>query len=167
MVIILCIMFLSVNHKEFNPHNIIISSRTKNNVMVGSDFHRLIFSDEYCSTNGIFINFSLNNITIEKYFNKIKCCFESNQHNNVIISSIKAIEKMILNKFKNLQHLNLSCRIQEQLTNGFIKLYGDDSIRYGRQNNVNFLLKISGIWVTNNTNEFGLTFRFFIFNNHI
>ena len=72
---------------------------------------------------------------------------------------------MILNKFKNLQHLNLSCRIQEQLQNGFIKLYGDDAIRYGRHSNINFLLKISGIWVTNDTNEFGLTFRFFIFNN--
>jgi hypothetical protein len=160
-------MYLSVHHKEFNPHNIIISSRTKNNVMVGSDFHRLIFSDENCATNGIFVNFSLNNITIEKYFNKIKCCFESNSQNNIIISSIKSIEKMILNKFKNLQNRNLSCRIQEQLQNCFIKLYGDENIRYGKHTKVNFLLKISGIWVTNDTNEFGLTFRFFIFNNQL
>ena len=158
-------MYLSIYHKNFTPHNIIISTKTKNNVMVGSDFHRLIFSDEYFSTNGIFINFSLSKITIEKYFNKIKCNFEMSSQNNIIISSIKSIEKMILNKFKNIQNRTLSCRIQEQLQNGFIKLYGDDSIRYGKHDKVNFLLKISGIWVSNQTNEFGLTFRFFIFNN--
>ena len=59
-------------HHDFNPHNIIISEKTRNNVMVGSDFHRLIFSDEYCSSSGIFITFSLENVTIDKYFNKIK-----------------------------------------------------------------------------------------------
>ena len=78
---------------------------------------------------------------------------------------IKSIEKMILNKFKNIQNRSISCRIQEQLQNGFIKLYGDDTIRYGPQTKINFLLKISGIWVSNQTNDFGLTFRFFIFNN--
>ena len=158
-------MYLSIYHKNFTPHNIIISTKTKNNVMIGSDFHRLIFSDEDFSTNGIFINFSLSNINIEKYFNKIKCNFEMSSQNNIIISSIKSIEKMILNKFKNIQNRTLSCRIQEQLQNGFIKLYGDDNIRYGKHDKINFLLKISGIWVSNQTNEFGLTFRFFIFNN--
>ena len=87
--------------------------------------------------------FFLTNITVEKYFNKIKCCFENNTYNNVTISSIKSIEKMILNKFKNIQNRSISCRIQEQLQNGFIKLYGDDTIRYGNQKNINFLLKIS------------------------
>jgi len=158
-------MYISVLHKDFNPHNIIISEKTRNNVMVGSDFHRLIFSDEYCSTNGIYIHFSLTNITVEKYFNKIKCCFQNSPQNNTTISSIKSIEKMILNKFKNIQNRSISCRIQEQLQNGFIKLYGDDTIRYGPQTKINFLLKISGIWVSNQTNDFGLTFRFFIFNN--
>ncbi len=158
-------MYISVLHKDFNPHNIIISEKTRNNVMVGSDFHRLIFSDEYFSTNGLYIHFSLANITVEKYFNKIKCCFENNTQNNITISSIKSIEKMILNKFKNIQNRSISCRIQEQLQNGFIKLYGDDTIKYGNQKKINFLLKISGIWVSNQSNEFGLTFRFFIFNN--
>ena len=44
----------------------------------------------------IFIETCLN---IEKYFNKIKCQFESHTENNQTISSIKLIEKMILNKF--------------------------------------------------------------------
>ena len=160
-------MFLTINHKNFNPHNIIISEKTKNNVMIGSDFHRLIFSDEHCSSSGIFITFSLENVTIDKYFNKIKCQFEKTNTNNYNISSIKAIEKMILNKFNNIRNKSLTCRIKEQLKNGYIKLYGDDTISYGKHKTINFLLKISGIWVSNQSNEFGLTFRFFIFNNHI
>ena len=72
---------------------------------------------------------------------------------------------MILNKFKNIQNRTISCRIQEQLQNGYIKLYGNENTRLGKYNNINFLLKISGIWVSNQTNEFGLTFRFFIINN--
>jgi hypothetical protein len=158
-------MYLSVEHHEFNPHNVIISEKTRNNVMIGSDFHRLIFSDEHCSTNGVFVHFTLSDITVDKYFNKIKCCFEDNSVNNQTISSIKSIEKMILNKFKNIQNRHLSCRIQEQLQNGFIKLYGDEMVNYGKQSKVRFLLKISGIWVSNKSNELGLTFRFFIFNN--
>ena len=83
----------------------------------------------------------------------------------MVISSIKSIEKMILNKFKNIQNKNISCRIQEQLLNGYMKLYGNDNIKYGRHHSIDFLLKISGIWVSNQTNDFGLTFRFFIINN--
>ena len=158
-------MFLSIKTTDFNPHHIIISEKTKNNIMAGSDFHRLIFSDELVSTNGLFINFKLKNINIEKYFNKIKCNFDQSQINNLIISNIKSIEKMILNKFRNIQNKNISCRIQEQLQNGYIKLYATDNVRYGKHASINFLLKISGIWVSNQTNEYGLTFRFFIFNN--
>ena len=46
-----------------------ISEKTKNNVMTESDFYRLIWSNEYCSTNGIFIFFNLQRVRIEKYFN--------------------------------------------------------------------------------------------------
>ena len=68
-------MFLSINHANFIKHNIMISDKVKNNVMIGSDFHRIIFSDEFCSTNGTFINFTLKNVTIEKYFNYVFCTY--------------------------------------------------------------------------------------------
>ena len=48
--------------------------------------------------------------------------------------------------------------LQEQLQNGFIKLYGDDNIKYGHQKKINFLLKISGIW--ENEKEYGITYKF-------
>lgn len=158
-------MFLTISSNDFDPHHIIISDKTKNNIMAGSDFYRLIYSNSLVSTNGVFIQFNLKNINIEKYFNKIKCNFENSSYNNTVISSVKSIEKMILNKFRNLENKNISCRIYEQLQNGYIKLYAQDNIKYGLHQNIKFLLKVSGIWVSNQTNEYGITFRFFIINN--
>ena len=61
-------MILSVGLADFEPHNIIISEKTKNNIMDQSDFHRLIYSDEYTSINGIYLNFKLEKVSIEKYY---------------------------------------------------------------------------------------------------
>jgi len=158
-------MLLSIRPKDFNPHHIIINERTKNNIMPESDFYRLIFSDEYIATNGLFINFSLKNINVEKYFNKIKCNFNDSTLNGTTISSIKSIEKMILNKFLNIKNNTMTCRIYEQLQNRYIKLYPNERTNLGTYTQINFLLKISGIWVCNDTKEYGLTFRFFIINN--
>ena len=91
-------MFLSIGTCNFDPHHIIISERTKNNIMIGSDFHRIIFCDELIATNGLFINFTLNNIFIEKYFNKIKCIFLQSTANNEKDSK-KAIGKTKKNTF--------------------------------------------------------------------
>ena len=160
-------MYVTLKLDQFDITNIFTSEKTKNNIMNHSDFFRLYFSNNEMVMNGVYLNFDLKNVTIDKYFNKIKCQFEKTNTNNQNISSIKAIEKMILNKFNNIRNKTLTSRIKEQLKNGYIKLYGDDKISYGKHKNINFLLKISGIWVSNQTNEFGLTFRFFIFNNHI
>ena len=105
-------------------------------------------------------------LRIERYFNKIKCVFENNHENQGTITYIKSIERLILNKFKNNKNKDMSRRIYEQLENGFIKLYPqNENIIYKEHNNLKFLLKISGIWSSNENNSFGLTFRFFIINN--
>ena len=112
--------------------------------------------------NGIFIYFNLQKVRIEKYFNKIKCVFENNKENHNMITYIKSIERLILNKFKNNNNKMMSRRIYEQLENGFIKLYPqNDNIIYKEYANLKFLLKISGIWDSNDK-SFGLTFRFFL-----
>ena len=46
--------------------------------------------------------FNLKKVRIEKYFNKIKCVFENNKENQgTMITYIKSIERLILNKFNN------------------------------------------------------------------
>ena len=66
-------LFLSSDIKSVELNNIICFEKIKNNIMNNSYFHKLVYSDELCSFNGIFFAFKMKNINIEKYFNKLKC----------------------------------------------------------------------------------------------
>ena len=155
-------MNLTINMNQYNKDFIVLSDKIKNNIMNNGDFFRIYFTNEIFTSNGIFLNFNLENIIIEKYFNKIKCNFIETPINITIIYQIKQIEKELLNKFKYI-NLNPVYRIEEQLTNQYIKLFDDKNFSLGKYNNLKFLLKISGIWSSNN--DYGLTFRFFILGN--
>ena len=156
-------MLLTIDSKNFISHNIIINYKTKNNILNNSDFYRIFYSDEYITTNGIFINFSLSDINIEKYFNKIKCSF-SNDKNIDVINSLLKIEKNILSKL-NLNY-KPDYRIEDQLKQSFIKIIHDNYIKLGNYTSLHFLLKISGIWSSEDNKNYGLTFRFYIVTNN-
>ena len=147
--------------KQFNEEFIILSDKIKNNIMNNSDFYRIYYSSPDITFNGIFLDFELNDIIIEQYFNKIKCCFTINEHNKKIIERILDIEKSIL-KNSNIFNKTPIYRIEEQLHNNFIKIFDDKCTKIGNYKNKKFFLKISGIWA-NSSNEYGLTFRFFIY----
>ena len=150
---------------EINNNNIIINEKIKNKVLNSSDFYRVIYSDEYTSISGIFLIFSLENITLEKYFNKIKCSIFNTNKNVKKIALLKNIENTIMSKYNNVTNKKPTFRISEQLNQNFIKLYGNDNLELKNYSKINFLLKISGIWDSDETKDYGLTFRFFIFNN--
>ena len=154
-------MHLTIRTNQFDIHNVMISDKTKNNIMNNSDFYRIYYSNEHFTLSGVCIFFSLNNITIEKYFNKIKCNFEENSINKTNVQKIKNIEKMILEKYDDINN-NKVFRIDEQLSNKFLKLFDENILNIGRYDTINFQLKISGIWSQSETNEYGLTFRFFV-----
>ena len=74
-------MHLTIDTNQFDVHNVMISDKTKNNIMSNSDFYRIYFSNDYFTLNGISISFTLYNLNVEKYFNKIKCNFEESVKN--------------------------------------------------------------------------------------
>jgi len=152
-------MYISLNTNQYDINNVIISEKTKNNIMTNGDFYRLYYSTEDIILNGLHISFELKNISIEKYFNKIKCIFDNNDHNNNTVYSLKNIEKRLLERYRG---INRECvyRIGEQLENKFIKIFDDNYINIKRYKSIKFVLKVSGIW--SSQNEFGLTFRFFL-----
>ena len=158
-------MIISLKVDEFNENNVIINEKIKNKVLNSSDFYRIIYSDEFCSTSGIFIIFNLKDISLEKYFNKIKCLIPERVDNNNTIKSLQNIEKIVMDKYNNYTNKKPVYRISEQLQQNFIKLYGNEKVDLKKHANLNFLLKISGIWDSDETKDYGLTFRFFIFNN--
>jgi len=159
IVLHLLTMFLAVSPSQFNIYHIMISEKTKNNVMEGGDFYRLYYSDNDSNSNGVFICFTFKDVYIEKYFNKVKCSFDENS-NNEIIRQLKQIEKNIINCSRS--QGKTTFRIEEQLNHNFIKIFTENNINFGKNKNINIVLKISGIW--NNYDSCGLTFRFYIVN---
>ena len=111
--------------------------------------------------NFLFFKFTLKNIYIENYFNKIKCSFDK-IGNETVVEYIKLIEKLLLLSFKLNKNINPVFRIEEQLKNNCLKIFSDRNVRCGNYNNINLILKISGVWI--NGRDFGITFRFFITN---
>ena len=156
-------MFFALELDQFDINNVFTSEKTKNNIMNNSDFYRLYFSNENISINGIFLQFDLENIKIEQYFNKIKCCFGETNNNLNTIKTIIGIEKNILDICDDI-NIKPSYRIEEQMSNKYIKIFDQKKLKLGNYNKLSILLKISGIWSSNQQKEYGLTFRFFINN---
>ena len=152
-------MFLIIQPKDFNKNYLMLSEKTKNNIMNDGYFYRLFYSDIYGTIKGLFLGFELRNITIEKYFNKLKCSF-ANGNNVNIIGFIKALEKSILDIIPDKQNKIAVYRIEEQLQNDYIKIfYNNQQSTPENKDSAKLLLKISGIWT--NDKEYGVTFRFF------
>ena len=153
-------MYLSIRPDQFNIHYVMLSEKTKNNVMENGDFFRLYYSDNLCNSNGLYIYFSLKNATIEKYFNKIKCCFHEKENHNTI-QRLRKIEKQILGKLR-VPNKTYTYRIKEQLSHQYIKIFTDKMVDYGKTTKLDLVLKISGIW--NDYSSCGVTFRFYLSN---
>lgn len=150
-------MFMSFKLSEFDERNIILSDKTKNNVLQKGDFYRIYYSNPFLTINGVYLYFPLQNVKIEPYFNKLKCNFNKGQ-NYLIIEQLKNIEKKILSCL-DIEKTPIY-RIEEQLSQNFIKIYADSYWdKEPLKENVEILLKVAGIW--DNQHEYGITFRFF------
>jgi len=145
-------MYLVLELDEINPDHLFCHERVKNTVMENSNFIRLVYSNEVCIFNGIFMTFKLNLTAVEPSFHKFKCLFEVKTQPE-IIAKLALIEKSILNLVK-INEKKPVYRITEQLTNGFLKIF--NTVQCSEKNE--FILKIYGIW--ENEVECGLTFKF-------
>ena len=149
-------MYIVLNLDNFNTSNIFYQEKVKNTVMDNSNFLRLTYSNELFILNGIFINFNLNLYMIEKSFNKFKCLFDVKTHNDTI-TKLNEIEKYIMDKYSQTNLITTKIplyRISEQLNNGFLKIFNHIETKENNE----FILKIYGIWETEN--EYGLTYKF-------
>ena len=145
-------MFLCLNIDDFEKKHLLINNKVRNNIITNSYFYRLYYSNNNFISNGIVIYFYLNDISVEKYFNKTKINFM--KHNNLsIIKKINSLESELLSSLDINKEQKFLLR--EQLENGFIKLV-NDKIDF-KEKNIQLVIKISGIWESKK--EYGLTFR--------
>lgn len=137
--------------KEISISNIFFNESVKNTVVDDSNFIRIIYSNQDFVLNSLYIK-------IDIYSNKKSNNPSIRNTELYIINLVNLIDKLeqdILNKYSiNKQQNN---KLKEQLQYYIQKLNSNCS-----ENMISYLLKISGIWETNNI--IGLTYKF-IYNN--
>jgi hypothetical protein len=153
-------MYLIIN--KFNKDNIFLNEKQENNILQGSDFYRIQYSDENLTLNSIYLKLKFYNVKINKYFNKLKCIFPKIK-NEECMKNINKIENIIINKYKPfLTNREPKFIINEQIIQNYIKIVvNNKNIEYEKIKDLDLILKISGIWV--NKKSYGLTFRFLIY----
>jgi hypothetical protein len=142
------------NINQYNEDYVYFCDPIKNNIMNNGNFIRIIYSTSFFILNGIYISIQINYTSIDKYYNKFKCSFDSNQYKE-LTENLKIIEKGLLKKSGILGKIP-QYKIYEQLKNSNIKVFSDSFDKIGNT----FLLKIAGIWETET--EYGLTYKFII-----
>lgn len=160
-------MNILLDLKHFSLYNI-FNCDTKENIIMEGKFTKLLYSNELFTMNGIYFSFPIENIIIEKVGNKNIIKFHSySQINLPIIQEFAKIECRILEHYKCMNKClrKISNSLSKQLYSGSMKIYKDlHSFKNCDNNNkntdemsVDFFLKISGIWETEN--EIGLTYK--------
>jgi hypothetical protein len=142
------------NIYQYNEDYVYFCEPIKNNIMNNGNFIRIIYSTSFFILNGIYISMQINYTSVDKYYNKFKCSFDSNQHKE-LVEKLKIIENGLLKKSCILGKIP-QYKIYEQLKNSNIKVFSDSFDKIGNT----FLLKIAGIWETET--EYGLTYKFII-----
>lgn len=144
---------------QYDENYVYFFDPIKNNIINDGNFIRILYSTPLFTLNGIYLLITLNEMNIEKYYNKYKCSFNINTH-YPLIEKIQHVEEKILEKYiygnKTLCLKTPHYKIYEQIKNGNIKIFCENI----KKNNINnlFILKISGIWETDIS--YGLTYKF-------
>ena len=146
-------MNIVIKIEQYNNDCIYFCEPIKNNVMNDGFFIRILYSTSLFVVNGINLFIALNDVTIDKYYNKYRCSFNAINHKQMI-ESVKTIEENLL-KNVNIRNKIPQFKIYEQLRNGNIKIFSENIEKI---NNNLFMLKISGIWETEF--HYGVTYKF-------
>jgi len=138
--------------EQYNNEYAYFCDAIKNNIILDGKFIRIIYSTSEFTSNGIFLLMNLQDIIIEKFYNKFKCSFNLIQHKD-LLQTIKTIEEDLLKKVQISDKIP-QYKIHEQLKTGCVKIFSDNQKNHGNC----FLLKISGVWETDTF--YGLTYKF-------
>lgn len=132
--------------------------KIENNIIPNSYFYNIFYSNNLLYINNVILKFRLNNVVINEYFNKFKCNF--NVRDNIeTINFLTNLEKKILSLLNN--DLDCNFKLREQLNNGEIKINNyTNKILQTRLNKLDILIKISGIWETQD--EKGIIVKFLV-----
>lgn len=114
-------MIFSIEPFSFNDEFVYFSDKSKNNIIENSLFHRILYSHQYFTMNGICIHFTLNINRIELNYDKVKHWYSMNDiYNNGVIKELERIEIEILNKL--LLNKSPTFHINKKMNDMYIKI---------------------------------------------
>ena len=145
--------------ERFNKAYIYFFDPIKNNIMINGSFIRILYSTDMFVMNGIYLYINFKDVFIEKYYNKYKCNFDCILHKE-LIEKLQTIESDILKK-ANITNKIPIYKMYDQVRNGNIKFFSEN-IHHIKNT---FLLKISGIWETDN--NYRVTYKFSAINHQL
>jgi len=153
---------------DINLNNLIIMDPIKNNVLLESYFYKINYYNNIIIYNGLYIHFELKYLEILN--DKIIYNFEENYN---ILNELFKIENELLNINNIQKKKNLKIREiieKKNIKYNYIDINSNININNinhfnninNNSNHIDLILKISGIWKTNE--NYGLTFKFLICN---
>jgi len=135
----------------------------KQNIIMDGTFTKIIYSNEFVTLNGIYFYLPIDIQTIERINNRnIIKFYPSSPVNNLFVQELSKIEYRIIEYYKQMNQITkkTSCLLTKQLYSGNLKIYKDYN-DYGtkqfRDKTPQYIVKISGIWETNE--EIGATYK--------
>tara|TARA_Y100000992_G_C21269591_1_gene495890 strand:+ start:564 stop:1016 length:453 start_codon:yes stop_codon:yes gene_type:complete len=148
-------MNIAIPLEKYKYNKYLFLEPIDNTIIKDSIFHRIILSNDLICMNNINIKIDLSNVVIEKYYNKYKCTIDvmSEYTKNIV-----DIEKSILNSI-NVENKSKKLNINEQFNTGSIRIFSNTELQNRLYNKFSIILKISGIWETQD--EYGITFKFY------
>ena len=157
---------------KFKARHLHFGHMVQNNDTVYNNFSRIVYSTKHVSLNGIAILVELEGTQQDPHYNKVFVRFDpGHSANKQNVSQLCDIESQILSNYagsvvggpRRCVHL-----LRNQLISGCIKVYVNDranvvnanatGTQSQSQSQSQFMLKICGIWETND--ECGMTYKF-------
>jgi len=161
-------MNISIDLQKVSILNIFFLDK-KMNIIIDGNFTKILYSNDYFTMNGLYVLFPIEASSIEKNANKNLLKLNPYQNNNnIIIQEFAKLEARIIEYYKN----TYKCKgktvnyLSRQMYSGSMKLYKEFNSTDGKKSNVQYIIKISGIWET--YDEVGITYKLIEVNeNHL
>ena len=149
-------MYIVTNAEDVRPEYIMTLAPVKNTVMEQSNFIRLLYSDAVIALSGLHVRARLYASKVEQYFNKYRCIVDVDK-SAAGIKELVALERLVLVQ-ASIQDRKPVHKIADQLRMGTFKLFSDETETPKGGRKCIYILKMSGIWVTDS--EYGVTYKF-------
>lgn len=165
-------MFVSIPIQDFDTTNVLFSDAVPNLIMKNSTFVKMLYATELCTTNGLYVLITMNNVEVRKFQDGTitRLIFQNTQ----MFERLEHIEASLLDQYQRMFDSESDkvkllhkdgfveiektpiMKLKEHLERKSIKL--PNHIPEGHYSQMKLIVKLSGVWVT--TTSYGITYKF-------